>query len=157
MGNCLACGGLLLRVHRTLVQRFYYQAVHQCKTCGRQSGYWYLFLLGRRSHCPRCWNFKLQKFSTVDNIETMYRNPVSYVQKWFGANIYCCSFCRLQFYDLRGRHEFANRTPGRRTPIGEHEPSMTVELSLLTGAIGVAGDTTPNLRPARELADQDSK
>ena len=101
--NCVSCGGVLLRVRRTFAQKVKYQSVLKCKACGRLEGLWYLFLLGRRSHCPRCWSVKLQKFSKVDHIEGMYKNPISYLQKWFGANLYCCPFCRLQFYDLRDR------------------------------------------------------
>jgi len=75
--NCVSCGGVLLRVRRTFAQKVIYQSVLKCKACGRLEGLWYLFLLGRRSHCPRCWSVKLQKFSKVDHIEGMYKNPIS--------------------------------------------------------------------------------
>jgi hypothetical protein len=122
MHNCVSCGGVLLRVRRTFAQRFIYQAVLECKECGQREGLWYLFLLGRNTHCPRCWNVRLQKLSSVDHIDAMYTNPVSYFQKWFGAHLYCCSICRLQFYDLRERYECARRLKAAsRTPMSSPE------------------------------------
>jgi hypothetical protein len=33
----------------------------------------------------------------------LYLNPLSLVQKFFGAPLHYCAFCRIQFYDLRPR------------------------------------------------------
>ena len=101
--NCASCGGVLIRVRRTLPQKLIYHAVLRCKKCGRREtrDQWYLFLFGRKSRCPRCGSFRVEKLRGVDHIDPMYKNPLSYLQKFFGAGLHWCPFCRLQFYDLR--------------------------------------------------------
>ena len=101
--NCVSCGGVLIRVRRTFRQKFIYHAVLKCKKCGRREArdQWYLFLFGRKSRCPRCGSFRVEKLRGVDHIDPMYKNPLSYLQKFFGAGLHWCPFCRLQFYDLR--------------------------------------------------------
>jgi hypothetical protein len=100
---CSSCGGDLVRVRRKFLQKFAYHAVMFCKSCGRYEtlDQWYLFLFGRTSRCPRCGSFKIEKLRGVDHIDPMYKNPISYLQKYFGAQVRWCPFCRLQFYDLR--------------------------------------------------------
>jgi hypothetical protein len=41
----------------------------------------------------------------------MYKNPLSYLQKWIGGNIHWCPFCRLQFYDIRKKAPTVRRGP----------------------------------------------
>src|SRR5712692_1989446 len=101
MHRCVKCGGVLLRIRRRFWEKPFCLAVLRCPRCGFREIHWGLFFLGIRSHCPRCWNLRLKKLRKVDRIETMYKNPVSYMQKWLGANLYYCKVCRLQFYDLR--------------------------------------------------------
>ena len=71
---------------------------------------WYLFLFGRKSRCPRCGSFRVEKLRGVDHIDPMYKNPLSYLQKFFGAGLHWCPFCRLQFYDLRKKVPTLKRT-----------------------------------------------
>src|SRR5882724_6427447 len=99
MRPCPQCGCGKVRIHRTFLEKFVYQAVFLCLKCGHRDALWHLFLLGQRSHCPKCWNVRVRKLKGVDQIDWMYKNPTSYIQKWFGANLYWCPFCRLQFYD----------------------------------------------------------
>jgi hypothetical protein len=40
----------------------------------------------------------------------MYKNPISYLQKFFGGSLHWCPFCRLQFYDLRKKAPTVKRT-----------------------------------------------
>ena len=103
MSNCVSCGGALIRIRRTFRQKFIYHAVLKCKKCGRRElrDQWYLFLFGTKSRCPRCGSFRVEKLRGLDHIDPMYKNPLSYLQKFFGANLHWCPFCRLQFYDLR--------------------------------------------------------
>lgn len=112
MGKCVACGNVLERIHRTFREKLTYHAVLKCRECGRRETHdqWYLFLFGKASRCPCCGSFRIQRLRSVDHIDPMYKNPLSYFQKWFGANLHWCPFCRLQFYDVR------MKTPGRRTP-----------------------------------------
>jgi hypothetical protein len=105
MRNCASCGGDLVRVPRTFLQKFAYFAVFTCRKCeARQTlDQWFLFMFGRTSRCPRCGGFKVKKLREVDDIDPMYKNPISYLQKWFGGSIHWCPACRLQFYDVRTR------------------------------------------------------
>ena len=105
MPNCFKCGGKTHRIHRTVAERFRYAAVYRCRQCGEKSleDQWYLFLLGTVSRCPHCGTHRLRKLRRVDKIDRMYANPLSYVQKFFGASLHWCQYCRLQFYDFRPR------------------------------------------------------
>src|SRR5437870_13169023 len=103
MRNCASCGGALVRVRRTIREKFVYHAVLKCKQCGRREArdQWFLFLFGKKSRCPRCGSFRVEKLRGIDRIDPMYKNPLSYIQKYFGGHLHWCPFCRLQFYDLR--------------------------------------------------------
>lgn len=116
MRQCGTCGGELVRVRRNWRQKFVYHAVLKCRKCNAREtlDQWYLFLFGRISRCPRCGSFRVEKLRGVDHIDPMYRNPISYLQKWFGANIHWCPFCRLQFYDVRRRLPTMRRPPPTR-------------------------------------------
>jgi len=108
MAKCFQCGSRLRRIHRTLTERFRYSAVYRCPECEekRVEDQWFLFFLGKVSRCPYCGTHRLQKLRRIDHIDPMYRNPISYFQKFFGAELHRCSFCRLQFYDCRGIADF---------------------------------------------------
>jgi hypothetical protein len=41
----------------------------------------------------------------------MYKNPLSYLQKWVGGHLHWCPFCRLQFYDIRKKAPSTKRSP----------------------------------------------
>src|SRR2546429_4905768 len=118
MRNCGSCGGTLVRVRRKFLQKFAYHAILLCKSCGRTErlDQWYFFLFGRTSRCPRCGSFKVEKLRGVDHIDPMYKNPLSYLQKFFGAEVHWCPFCRLQFYDLRKKIPSVKRTAPVATP-----------------------------------------
>lgn len=51
--------------------------------------------------CPRCGTRDLRVFTRIDSIEGMYNNPFSRVQQLFGATLWYCQWCRLQFFDCR--------------------------------------------------------
>jgi len=53
----------------------------------------------------------VEKLRGIDHIDPMYKNPLSYLQKYLGGNLHWCPFCRLQFYDLRNRIPAAKRPP----------------------------------------------
>jgi len=65
----------------------------------------YLYLFRLRTCCPRCGNTDLRQLQERDGIDEMYSNPLSRLQRFFGAPLYWCQFCRLQFYDFRPRHK----------------------------------------------------
>ena len=117
MPNCSTCGGNLVRVRRTLWQRFIYHAILKCKKCDRREtkDQWFLFLLGGKSRCPRCGSYRVEKLRGVDHIDRMYKNPFSYLQRFLGGSLHWCPFCRLQFYDLRKKSASVKRPP--RIPV----------------------------------------
>ena len=113
MRDCLTCGGDLIRVRRTFREKFVYHSVLKCKKCGGREtrDQWFLFLVGRKSRCPRCGSFRVEKLRGIDHIDPMYKNPLSYFQKFFGGSLHWCPFCRLQFYDLRKKSPTLKRPP----------------------------------------------
>jgi hypothetical protein len=59
----------------------------------------------------------LDRLRRRDRIDPLYLNPISLVQALFGAHIWWCPFCRLQFYDLRpGWPVQRSGAKGRSTP-----------------------------------------
>jgi hypothetical protein len=118
MKDCLSCGGDLVRVRRTFLEKFVYHAVLKCKQCGSREtrDQWFLFLFGKKSRCPRCGSFRVEKLRSVDHIDPMYRNPLSRLQKYIGGNIHWCPFCRLQFYDIRKKEPTVKRAPRVASP-----------------------------------------
>ncbi|MBI4889187.1 MAG: hypothetical protein HY821_01095 [Acidobacteria bacterium] len=87
-------------------ERLFHAAVYYCPECGREEQVSQLAVypaLSLTARCPRCSNPRLKKLDKRDHIEHIYRNPVSTIQRWLGAPILYCSYCRLQFYDFRHR------------------------------------------------------
>jgi hypothetical protein len=79
------------------------------------------------SRCPLCGGFRLKKLGKVDDIDPMYKNPISYFQKWFGASIHWCTACRLQFYDVRAMRSpiaLSSDEESRGTVNGQHSVTM---------------------------------
>ncbi len=120
MPVCRNCGGRSHRVHRTFLERFRFAAAYRCPDCGKTSfdDQWYLFLIGRVSRCPNCGNYRVRKLRRVDKIDPMYKNPLSYLQRFFGANLHWCPACRLQFYDLRPKLPANRNEAGSVGPVG---------------------------------------
>jgi len=52
-------------------------------------------------HCPRCHNRDLTKLSGRDKLDRMSPNPLRFLLVVFGAPLYHCTFCRMQFRDWR--------------------------------------------------------
>ncbi len=98
---CALCGAELVRIRRNGWTRLWYVALFRCRQCERDIGFgrWRRFSI--HCHCPKCGNEKLTRLRKRDRIELMYRNPISFFQKFVGAPLWHCEPCRLQFYDLR--------------------------------------------------------
>ena len=107
MRICPHCRGLnLSRRKRSFREKFYLAAIYMCRDCGREQRVTFLGMwphLSFTARCPRCGSRRLRKFKKVDHIESMYKNPISRLQRFFGAPILYCFRCRLQFYDFRRR------------------------------------------------------
>jgi hypothetical protein len=101
---CQQCGSYMHRVQRRgWSERIRYQATFCCTRCeaeARRPQSWMLFVVPQAC-CPLCGSQRLTPLESRDRIDRMYRNPLSYLQRFLGAPLYHCFGCRLQFYDLR--------------------------------------------------------
>lgn len=120
MRRCFKCGGSLARVRRSFRERLRYTSLYKCRQCGDYShdDRWFMLLLGDESRCPECGTYRIYKLKSLDRVDRMYKNPLSYCQKFVGAELHWCAFCRLQFYDLRPRVA----TPNDRTQVPPPPP-----------------------------------
>lgn len=122
MRRCFRCGGALFRVKRTFRERLRYATLYKCRQCNdyTHDDQWYMLLFGNASRCPQCGTYRIYALKSRDKIDRMYRNPLSYLQKFAGAELRWCSFCRLQFYDRRPRIS----TPLERTQAPPPPPPL---------------------------------
>jgi hypothetical protein len=92
--------------------------VFQCLQCRRKTKipkHPALYLLSLHRNCPKCGTPQLERLRKRDKIDPLYLNPLSLVQGLFGARIYWCPFCRLQFYDIRPGWPVKRAGAGRPT------------------------------------------
>lgn len=102
---CPACrSSRMLRQRRSFTEKFRFAAVYVCQDC-KQSHRVPIRrrypMLSLNVCCPRCGTRDLRIFTRIDNIEGMYNNPFSRIQQLFGATLWYCQWCRLQFFDCR--------------------------------------------------------
>jgi DNA-directed RNA polymerase subunit RPC12/RpoP len=69
-------------------------------------------LPSRYTNCPRCSGRELAILKKRDRIDKLNGNPLRLVQRFFGASLYYCRGCRLQFYDLRSLKPASRETAG---------------------------------------------
>ena len=101
--QCDWCGEPVVRIRRHRWNRLLYSMVFQCPVCERKTKipkYPALYICLHRN-CPRCATPQVERLSKRDKIDPLYLHPISLVQALFGAPIWWCPFCRLQFYDFR--------------------------------------------------------
>lgn len=94
------------RRRRGFFERFVHAAVYFCPVCRHEAPISQVAVypvFSTKARCPRCSNAKLKKLEKPDRIEKFYRNPISRVQRFLGAPLLYCQYCRLQFYDFRPR------------------------------------------------------
>jgi hypothetical protein len=79
-------------------------AVYECRKCHtrKPEPRWYARYFGDYPRCPRCGTLRLTRLASRDRIDPMYKNLFATAQRLFGAGLYHCRYCRLQFYDMRG-------------------------------------------------------
>jgi len=102
--QCDWCGNTVGRVRRTKWERLTSAIVYQCPDCQRKTKipkFPGLYIFSLRRTCPKCGTPQLERLRKRDRIDPLYHNPLSLIQALFGASIFWCPFCRLQFYDLR--------------------------------------------------------
>jgi hypothetical protein len=93
----------LRRVHRTFSEKLLYAAMYECGLCHNRKPdpRWYALYLGDYPRCRRCGTFRLTRLTTPDKIDRMQKGPLNYLQYLWGADLYHCRYCRVQFYDVR--------------------------------------------------------
>lgn len=91
------------RVHRTFKEKLLYVAMYECRQCHarKPDPRWWALYLGLYPRCPRCGTYRLTRLATRDRIDPMQRGLVNYAQLLWGAQLYHCRYCRVQFYDAR--------------------------------------------------------
>jgi hypothetical protein len=127
MRECPACGSQTRRRPRTSwLERLFYLAVYQCTSCAYYERVPRMTaeLPSRHVRCPECSTPKLRILDRIDKIDRLSRNPFRYVQGMFGARLYHCSLCRLQFHDLRSP---ARRAEETRSGVLVEEPQPSNE------------------------------
>lgn len=100
MFTCPECAGIGKRRPRTFIERFSSRAKLVCSSCGNV-WHWRRILFQSHVQCPECGTGRLSKLSKYDRID---RKSDSFLRRslaLFGAPIYHCTFCRLQFRDYR--------------------------------------------------------
>jgi DNA-directed RNA polymerase subunit RPC12/RpoP len=105
--DCHQCGKTLRRVQRTLLEKILFGSAYQCHDCGSRVYDPNLLLIDFRKYasCPSCGTAKITPRSSTDPIEKVYRSPFSFFRRKFGAKLYRCQYCRLQFHDFRELRE----------------------------------------------------
>jgi hypothetical protein len=101
--HCPTCQGRLRRVHRTFGEKLVYHAMYECRLCHtrKPEPRWYALYLGDYPRCPRCGTYRLTRLSTRDKIDKMQNGLINFAQFLWGADLYHCRYCRVQFYDVR--------------------------------------------------------
>jgi hypothetical protein len=105
----------MLRVHRTMLEKFVRSDMYECAGCRRRVGTYHRslyaysrFLFSRYSRCIRCGSEAVQRLKKRDKVDGFSQNPLALVQALTGAPINRCSPCRLQFFDWRKPRPGAN-------------------------------------------------
>jgi uncharacterized Zn finger protein len=97
---CTSCGSAGKRRPRTFLERIVYRAKVKCSNCG-DVWYWRRYFFQSYTQCPECGSARLSKLSKYDQIDRRTKNVYRRFLAIFGAPIYHCTFCRLQFRDVR--------------------------------------------------------
>ena len=125
MPTCLKCGGHAEKVHRTALEKLFFSDSYRCQQCKRRThrffGAWlvstYWFISSRYSVCVKCGTQNVEKVEKRDPLQDISKHPLSLIQMLFFAPRKSCSYCRLQYYDLRSlapmRHARAKGVHGR--------------------------------------------
>ncbi|MGD0362658.1 MAG: hypothetical protein ABSC93_17405 [Bryobacteraceae bacterium] len=90
-------------MHRTFAERLLYVAMYECRQCHlrKPEPRWYALYLGDYPRCPRCGTYRLTRLNVRDKIDKMLKGPINFAQFLWGADLYHCRYCRVQFYDIR--------------------------------------------------------
>ena len=105
MTLCPQCDGELRRRRRSLLERLWSDVALTCAHCGYDHAFKTVSFFSLSARCPECHGFDLRRRRSRDRIDRMNHNPLRFLQHLFGAPLYHCESCRLQFFDLRSKQE----------------------------------------------------
>jgi hypothetical protein len=91
------------RVHRTLMERFGYLAIFECRECHTEDDLprAYRLHLGDMARCPRCATYRVVRLKEPDRIDRMHRGLLNAFERMAGGKLHHCRYCRIQFWDRR--------------------------------------------------------
>lgn len=78
-------------------------------------------------HCPLCGTERLHLRAKLDPIDRLYQTPSRKLQQFFGAQLYHCWVCRIQFYDLGAIAAPAGEMEAETQPAAQPPPVVLVE------------------------------
>ncbi len=100
MVTCPACGGLGKRRPRTFTERFINRSKLKCTQCDNV-WFWKRVPFQKYTRCPQCGTARISKRTKYDKIDRKSKSLIRRFLGIFGAPIFHCTFCRLQFRDYR--------------------------------------------------------
>src|SRR5271165_5311403 len=110
---CPVCASMGKRRPRTFLERVFTRAKLKCPACGKV-WYWRRVLFQKHTCCPECGTSRLSRRSKYDHIDRKSESFLRRALGLFGAPIYHCTFCRLQFRD------YHSLDPGRKAKAQTH-------------------------------------
>lgn len=108
MPRCAKCGGHTEKVHRTGLEKWLFATAYRCQKCKQRTRHFnpwwsstWRFVFSRYSVCVKCGTERVHSVHKRDPILDLSKHPLSLVQAIFFAPRKQCTYCRLQYYDLR--------------------------------------------------------
>src|SRR5258708_22270453 len=100
---CVYCGREANRRPRNFFLKPFLSGSYSCPKCGLR---WsrlrsFFFLFQKYAECPSCQTRAITRLAKKDRVDPMTLNPFRRMLVVFGAPIYHCTFCRIQFRDWR--------------------------------------------------------
>ena len=91
------------RSKRSWWERLWFRFAFRCVECGSREHITWLATqkITRYARCPECESPYLRHLRKRDRVDRFNKNPFRLIQSLTNANLYHCSCCRLQFYDVR--------------------------------------------------------
>ena len=91
------------RVHRTLMERFNYLAIYECKECHAEDNLprTHKLHLGKKARCPKCGTYRIVRLKEPDTIDKMHTGLWNLLERMVGGRLHHCRYCRIQFWDRR--------------------------------------------------------
>jgi DNA-directed RNA polymerase subunit RPC12/RpoP len=91
------------RVHRTLMERFEYLAIYECRECHTEEPLLRTYRLhfGKAARCPKCGTYRIVRLKERDRIDPMCGGLLNQIERLSHGKLHHCRYCRIQFWDRR--------------------------------------------------------